>query len=325
MGGHNLYNKVMCESNIPGVWVDMRKVWLLLAGLFGIIILARYAMGRYEFLQGQGVTEIFIIRGSGSSYMDFNFKFFLVIALIALVLYDWKKNKRLDYFWISVICALGIPLEAIIQLTGERLIQANYLFGIPLPYVVQLPLQVLAEASFDTAMVLFFADMMLKAKTRKRAMIAFSAVMIAWFAFILANGIQTPNYGGEVPSRRVMSGTGELAVIFTGTYVVLAFFLTKGRYLRVTPSIGDRRRGLYLLTLLVIYGTVGTIGMYVAGVRWVEIGGTGSTQHAQPLVEFAAFAYNVTFEYAFAYSLSYVILVGLKLITNVGHQKAKSV
>lgn len=65
--------------------------------------------------------------------------------------------------------------------------------------------------------------------------------------------------------------------------------------------------------------------MYSAGVRWVEIGVVGSTLHAHPLVEFAAFAYNVTFEYASAYSLSYVILVGLKLIADVEHEKATPV
>ena len=82
----------------------------------------------------------------------------------------------------------------------------------------------------------------------------------------------------------------------------------------MTPSIGDKKRGIYLLSLLLIYGTVGTIGMYLAGGRWIEIGVSGNTQHADPLTEFLALAYNVMFEYAFAYSLAFTIPLGLKLI-----------
>jgi hypothetical protein len=98
--------------------------------------------------------------------------------------------------------------------------------------------------------------------------------------------------------------------------VVLAFFLTKKseRYLFATPNEEEKRRGFYFLSLLIIYGSVGTFGMYLAGVRWVEIGVLGNTLHAPPLIEFAGLFYNFIFEYAIAYSLSYTILVGLKLI-----------
>ncbi len=299
--------------------VKMKRIYLVIFPIF--IVLGRYAIGRYEFQHEHRVTEIFIIRGLGSSYMDFNLKFFLVIALIAIMLYDWKKNKRLDYFLICAVCAIGIPIEAFIQLTGQRLLQANYLFGMRLPYIFQLPLQVLSEAAFDVVMLLFFADMMLNKKTKKNAIITFSFVTIVWLAFIFSNGIFTPNYGGEVSSRRVISGTGELAAVLISACVVLAFFLTKKseKYLFSTPNDAERRRGLYLLSLLIIYGAIGTFGMYLAGVRWVEIGVLGSTFHAPPLIEFAGLTYNFVFEYAFAYSLSYVILVGLKLIKSNDH------
>ena len=46
-----------------------------------------------------------------------------------------------------------------------------------------------------------------------------------------------------------------------------------------------------------------------------------SLEHAQNLVEFAGLTYNFIFEYAFAYSLSYIILVGLKVIKSTNHKK----
>jgi hypothetical protein len=280
------------------------------------IVFGRYAIGKQEYQSTNKVTEIFIIRGSGSSYMDFNLKFILAISAIAITVYDWRKNHRLDYFWIVLIVTLGLPIEAYVQMTGRRIFHQNYLFGIKLPYLVQLLIQSLSEMSFDTVLLMFLGERMMNEKTRKNAMIVFAAIMVAWLALIFSNGIQTPVYGGEVPSRRVISGTGELAVVLTAAAVTSAFFLTEDgrRYILAVPSKEDKRRGLFLLILLIIYGAVGQIGMYLAGVRWVEIGVLGSTMHAPILIEIVGFMYNFIFEYAFAYTQTFAIAVGLKLI-----------
>jgi len=183
-----------------------------------------------------------------------------------------------------------------------------------LPYFLQLTIQSLADSSFDVVLMLFFADRMLKKKTRKNAVLGFVLVTVLWLAILFSKGFQTPNYGGEVASRRVISGTGELAVVLTVTFIVLLFFFTENKYLLATPSDEDKRRGLYLLYLLILYGAIGTIGMYLSGQRWIEIGILGSTQHAPLLVELAGFTFNFTFEYSFTYTLSYTVAVGLKLI-----------
>lgn len=291
------------------------KKQLLLIGLILTIVVGRYAIGRQEYLTEDRITEIFIIRGLGSSYVDFNLKFFLVIALTAIVLYDWRRNKRLDYLLIALICASGTPVEAYVQLTGRRVIQTSHLFGMKLPFLLQLIIQSLADSSFDVVLMLFFADRMMKEKTRKNARIGLIVVMILWLAVLFSNGIQTPDYGGEVASRRVISGTGELAVVLTVAFIASQFFFTENKYLLATPSSDDKRRGFYLLSLLIVYGAVGTLGMYLSGQRWVEIGVEGSTQHAPLFVELLGFAYNFTFEYAFMYMIPYTVAVGLKIIS----------
>ena len=292
----------------------MKRKLLLVILIIITIVLGRYAIGKLEYQAENRVTEIFIIRGLGSSYMDFNLKFFLVISLIAIIIYDWRKSQRLDYFLIALVCASATPVEAYVQLTGRRVIQTSYLFGMELPYLLQLTIQSLADSSFDVVLMLFFADRILKEKTRKNATLGFILVTVLWLAILFSNGIQTPNYGGEVASRRVISGTGELAVVLIVTFIVLLFFSTENKYLLATPSDKDKKRGLYLLYLLILYGAIGTIGMYLSGQRWIEIGFLGSTQHAPLLVELAGFAFNFTFEYAFTYTLSYTVAVGLKLI-----------
>ena len=289
---------------------------LILVALVLVIVLGRYSIGKREYQTTNKVTEIFIIRGPGSSYMDFNLKFILAIAAIAITIYDWRKNNRLDYFWIVLIVTLGLPIEAFVQMTGRRVFVQNYLFGIKLPYVVQLLIQSLSEMSFDTVLLMFLGERMMKEKTRKNAIIAFIVIMVAWLALIFSNGVQTPVYGEDVPSRRVISGTGELAVVLTAAAVTSAFFITEDglRYIFAVPSQEDKRRGQYLLILLIVYGAVGQIGMYLAGVRWVEIGVLGSTLHAPPLIEAIGFLYNFIFEYAFAYTQTFVLAVGFKLI-----------
>ena len=132
------------------------------------IVIGRCAIGRMEYQTENKVTEVFIIRGLGSSYVDFNLKFFIVISLIAIVLYDWKKNGRFDYFLIALVCAAGIPIEAYIQLTGRRDIQTSLLFGMQMPYLLQLTLQSLADSSFDAVLMLFFADRMINENTIER-------------------------------------------------------------------------------------------------------------------------------------------------------------
>jgi uncharacterized integral membrane protein len=129
--------------------LGIMKNKLLLIGLIVVVAVARYAVGNYEFSQAGSVTEIFIIRGVGSLFMDFRLKLFLTMATVALMVVDWRRNKRPDYFWVggagTLIAAL---LEILAIASGERQIQVNYLFGVELPLIVDLPVRAIAEFAF---------------------------------------------------------------------------------------------------------------------------------------------------------------------------------
>jgi hypothetical protein len=299
---------------------------LLLIGLIVVVAVARYAIGNYEFSQAGSVTEIFIIRGVGSLFMDFRLKVLLMMATVALIVVDWRRNKRPDYFWVGVAGTLIAALLEILAIaSGERQIHANYLFGLELPLMVDLPVRAIAEFAFYAVLLLFFTDRMLPEKTRKNTIIVFAIVTVAFNAVSFANGIQTPHYGGNVLSRRAMSGTGSLILMGILVYIVAAFFLTKprsegdeaGRYLLARPTDADRQRGLYLLILLAIFLSVGQLTEYLAGARWVEIGPFGSTRHAHPLIELIGLAYNALVEGAVYYMPYYTIPLGLKLIESI--------
>jgi hypothetical protein len=93
------------------------------------IVVARYAVGKYEFSQIGSVTEIFIIRGVGSLFMDFRLKLLLTMATVVLIAVDWKRSKRPDYFWVGVAGTLIAALLEILAIaSGERQIQVNHSF-----------------------------------------------------------------------------------------------------------------------------------------------------------------------------------------------------
>lgn len=304
----------------------MKKTHLLLIGLIIVLVVARYAIGSYEYSREGVVTEVFVIRGLASLFMNFNIKLIYAIATVILFVYDWRRKDRLDYFWVGLTGTLiAAILEALAILSGERQFQVNYLFGIELPLLVDLVVRAIAEFAFYAVMLLFFADRMLREETRKNSIIAFAIVTIALSGVSFANGIQTPNYGGEVASRRAMTGTGSLILMGIITYAAVAFFLTKpksqesrtGKYLRIKPTDEDRRRGLYLLVLLTIYFSVGQIAEYLAGARWIEIGAIGRTQHAHPFIEFLGLTYNALVEGAVFYMPYFTIPLGLKLVESI--------
>jgi hypothetical protein len=168
-------------------------------------------------------------------------------------------------------------------------------------------------------------------KTRRIAIIVFAIATVAFNAVSFANGLQTPNYGGDVLSRRAMTGTGSLIFMGIIVYIVAAFFTTRprsegdkaGRYLLVRPTDADRQRGLYLLVLLAIFLSIGQLTEYLAGARWVETGPFGGTRHAHPLVELVGLAYNALVEGAVYYMPYFVVPVGFKLVQSTRKERRK--
>ena len=75
---------------------------LLLVVAIVVVVVARYAIGNREYTQAGYVTEVFIVRGIGSLFMDFRLKLPLTIVTIVLIAVDWTRNKRPDLFWVAV-------------------------------------------------------------------------------------------------------------------------------------------------------------------------------------------------------------------------------
>ena len=82
----------------------------------------------------------------------------------------------------------------------------------------------------------------------------------------------------------------------------------------VKPKPEQSIRGLCLLFLMIIFGTVWTLGEYLAETRWIEIDTDGNTSHAPLLIEFDALAFDVIIEIAVAYIPFFSIPVRLGLI-----------
>jgi len=272
--------------------------------------------------------NVFMIRGgtgSGPFNTSFDVKFIFAVCTILLIIYDWKKNDRLDYLWVCIFGTLiWSAAEGFMQLTGVRAFQQNYLFGIPLPLAIAIPFQGLVEGAFIAVTCLFLGDLMREKKTRLLSIAAFTVLMVLMSAFAFTEGIQVPNYGGEVPSRRNMTSIIAIILLCVLIYANIAFFIIHprekwegrrlGTYLKIKPSRNDRIRGYYLFLLMLIFGTVWTVTEYIAGSRWIEVGVAGSTVHADPVIEFLALAWDVIVEITVAYIPFFTLPLGLKLI-----------
>ena len=258
------------------------------------------------------LESVYIIRdgtlGAGPFANSFLIKIILIIATVIIIFYDWHTKERLDYFWIFLIGSLfWMAVEAVMQLTGERTYRANLLFGFALPLYISIPIQAMAECGSILIIALFFADRMLEEETKKKAAVGYAALMALLFISAFFEGIQTPNYGGDVLSRRKMFTID--ALIFLSIFSAITFV-----FLFVKPVPEHRMRGIYMLVLMAIFGAVWNFGEFLAGTRWIEVGTEGNTRHAHPLIEFGAFAFDSIVEIAVIYVMFLAIPIWLRLI-----------
>jgi hypothetical protein len=181
------------------------------------------------------------------------------------------------------------------------------------------------EGAFIAVVCLLFADHLMIQEKRKIAAAVFAILMVLLFVSAFSRGVQTPNYGGAVPSRRDM--TSPVALIFLGvlTYANLAFLVARRserfrrirQFLCICPTREDRMRGWYLFLFLAIFGTVWTLAEYLAGSRWIEAGIPGSTSHAAAEIECFWLAFDVLVDIAIAYVPFYTLPLGLRLIASL--------
>ena len=237
---------------------------------------------------------IWMIRG-GSFGFDATTKLILAIVAILICVYDWKKNKRKDYLWVFLIGILiWTAVEIISQATGMREMPVHLLFGIEIPYYIGAILQGAAEGAYVAVLGLFIADSFFIKRDRRDSVLALIILLVPSILGLAVEGIQTPDYGGVVPSRRLMFTP--MATIYLAISIVVSVVWL----LKTNPEF--RRRAIYMFVGMVAIAVVFTVFDYFSGVRWIEVGPVGGPWlHAPLLTEFGALNYDIFIEIAAAY------------------------
>jgi len=243
------------------------------------------------------MEHIFMIRGgmgAGSFGTDFNMKIYMVVATLVMCIYDWRKNGRKDYFWVFLVgWGIWTLAELFLQVSGRRVMMHRYLFGMDLPLWLSIPIQGAAEGGTVAIIGIFIGDRLSWKRTRTAAALlaAVLAALLIWSS--LRGGIQAPNVGGEVPSRRDMFMPVPLIFLAFMVYIDIRFFLK--------ATTGQRARGLYMLGVMIVLSAFWTLGEWMAGTRWIEVGTPDNLRRAPGMVEFAALSFDVIVEIALAY------------------------
>jgi hypothetical protein len=246
------------------------------------------------------LESVFMIRG-GYLGEDFSFKFLFTFFTIALIIFDKTRNKRLDYFWVFLVGTLiWIGIEASLQLSGGRIMPNRVLFGIELPLWLSLPIQAVAEGSFVAVFSLFIADLIMDVNTKKYGIIVLAiSLVILFITVFFIYGIETPNIGGQVASRRNVFKIGSVIIVGIICGVAVYWFITTGPI--------PRKRGIYMFFFMLILASAWITFNIFAGQKWVEIGienpdGTYSNLRRAPLlIEIMTFIYDIVFEVALIY------------------------
>ncbi len=252
--------------------------------------------------------NLYMIR-NGQMGTNYETKFIFTVVTIFLCLYDWRKNKRLDYFWVFIVgTIIWTIIEFRLQLSGTRDIIQAYLFGLEIPTLAESLLRGTYEGSIPAVLGVFFADRIIEKETRKRYIIISITCLTLFLIQRLLQAKPTKDIGGEVASRRVMF-TPFGIIFLTGILIINILWLWK------RANKEQRKRAIYMFMVMLAITVVFTIGEYIANTRWVEIGNVPDNLHqASPLIEFAALNYNNFIEFASMYIPFLIIPYELKLI-----------
>lgn len=266
--------------------------------------------------------SVFLIRG-GSSGNDWGGKLIFAIIGIVLCLYDYQKNeKRLDYFWIYLTGTIiwGIVEFLMQYVVCTRIIQEKYFFGYEVTEYVwfTIPIQAMAEAGAITVIGMFVGDRLINEETRNKTLIICTIILTyTMVSMFYQNGginYNNVNVGSNVHSRRDMFNIW--AII--GALVLIPPAI----YWLATTDPESRKRGLYLIGVLLVWSIPWNIVQWLGGQRWIEVGtqnpdgSYSNLRRADPMLEFWAMVYNTVFEIALVYSPFYAIPCALGLIKN---------
>jgi len=239
------------------------------------------------------MVDIYIIRG-GFFGWEFTLKLLYVILGLILCIYDWKKNNRKDYFWVLIFgTLLYVGSEVMLFLFEGRIMQEKFLFGINVTSLhwLTIPLLAVADVVVIAIIAIFFADRLRNPETRKK----WGIIFIIWvvgrdvipYIILVGLGYNFTNVSvGDsfIPSRRNMTETG--------TLIALSIMIVIGLIWLFRTDKKSRKRGLYMIGVMIILMIVWTIGEWFAGQRWIEIGPEG----APPLLQFGMLLYDIVIE-----------------------------
>jgi len=236
-----------------------------------------------------------MIRG-GYFGFEFTLKIFWILLALAACIYDWRKNKRKDYFWVFLVGSFFyLGAEIGMYFSGARVFTDRFIFGIDVTSLVWLtiPIQAIADVPSLVVICLFIGDRLLNKETRKSGLILAALYVgvknIVITVVLVALGYNYKNINVGDPSIYSRRDIFDLVTILS---IAGLFVLTLVWFIRTSKKA--RKRTIYLFMMIVAFMILWTLGEWLAGQRWIETG--VSFIHASPGVEFGILAYDVIIE-----------------------------
>lgn len=259
--------------------------------------------------------SFFIIR-SGYFGFEFTFKLVWILIAIAAIIYDWRKNKRRDYLWVFLIASfLYIGAEIGMYFSGARVFTYRAIFGIDVSSLVWLtiPIQAIADVPVVAVICLFIGDRLMNKETRKEGIIFFVIYMlgknVTIYSVLLGLGYNFTNINvGDlnIYSRR------DVFDLFTIISIAGLLLLTIIWFIFTNKEA--RKRALFMFLMMIAFMSMWSLGEWLAGQRWIEVGTHPTFNLASPALQFGVFIYDIIVEMGL-FSLSFLaIQYLLKLI-----------
>ena len=258
-----------------------------------------------------------MIRG-GSFGEDFGLKLIMGLAALAACIYDWRKNKRLDYLWVYFFATLiWAGSEIMLQLGGTRVFQEKFFFGIDVSNIIifTATLQGMSEAALVTTIGLFIGDRLIDEDSRKSGILGLIILMVLLTFQYLRSGINFANVNAgdlSIPSRRDMFPL--MANVFIAIMCTLAIIWL------IKSDSATRKRGIAMYLVMAGFIAWWTLMEWLSGQRWIEVGtinpdgSYSNLRRADALIEFLALAYDYMIEVSLIYVPFVSIPYWLKLL-----------
>jgi hypothetical protein len=240
---------------------------------------------------------IYMIR-NGNFGSAFEIKLYITIGAVFICLFDFITRHRKDYFYIfSIGTIIWGTIEFLVQITGIRVIEQAYLFNLPIPTFIAAILRGTSEGSAIAVMGIAFGDRVQEKSKKNIEKLEVWLVFIAMILIVVIRSIlqsqPVKTIGAEVLSRR--------DVFTPSALIVLAFLVGLGIIWLVKTDSHNRRRGYFMLLMMILFSTAWTIAEVYANTRWIEWDIGNGLERAPPIIENLTLIYDIMIEIAFCY------------------------